>query len=311
MKEQRAYQNRLAEAFRMPDAPTLITRALHKSTMAVTELRCDQPNFGKTTSIPREDAYLVALQLRACHDHDLYFDSRMTRPTNFFAGVTTIFDLRRDPVADLRDPFHSLMFYLPRKTLDNMAYEAGVPRVGDLRHQPGVSIDDSVVRHLLSSLLPAAASPEKAHPLFLDHIALALSAHVAHVYGGMSPDRGLPRGGLAPWQERRVKELMAATMNEEISLSRLAMECGLSVRHFARAFRQSTGVPPHRWLLKHRVDLARTLLSNRALSLADVALSCGFADQSHFTRVFTAMVGVSPGAWRRVNNASEAVTKER
>src|SRR5713226_2710013 len=115
MKHQGAYRNRLAEAFRMPKAPTLTTRALHKSTMAVTELRCDQPNFGKTASIPREDAYLVALQLRACHDHDLYFDGRMIQPINFFAGVTTIFDLRRDPVADLRDPFHSLMFYLPLK----------------------------------------------------------------------------------------------------------------------------------------------------------------------------------------------------
>src|SRR6266567_4218323 len=276
MREQNSYRNRLAEAFGMENAPTLIARALHKSTMTVTELRCDRPNFGKTAPIPREDAYLVALQLRACHDHDLYFDGRMTRPANFFAGVTTIYDLRRDPVADLRDPFHSLMFYLPRKALDNMAYEAGVPRVGDLRHQPGVSIDDSVVRNLLSSLLPATANPERAHPLFLDHVALALNAHVAHVYGGMSPNGSLPRGGLAPWQERRVKELMSESMQEEVPLSRLAAECGLSVRHFVRAFQQSTGVPPHRWLLKHRVDCAREMLSNRALSLTDIALACGF-----------------------------------
>jgi transcriptional regulator GlxA family with amidase domain len=143
--------------------------------------------------------------------------------------------------------------------------------------------------------------PGEAHPLFLDHVALALMAHMANVYGGMSPNAGLPRGGLALWQKRRVKELMTEGLNEEIPLSRLANECGLSVRHFARAFRQSTGYSPHRWLLKHRVDHARELLSNRALSLPDVAFSCGFADQSHFTRVFTAMVGVSPGAWRRAN----------
>ncbi len=254
MREQNSYRNRLAEAFGMENAPTLIARALHKSTMTVTELRCDRPNFGKTAPIPREDAYLVALQLRACHDHDL----------------------------------HSLMFYLPRKALDNMACEVGVPRVGDLRHQPGVSIDDSVVRNLLSSLLPATANPERAHPLFLDHVALALNAHVAHVYGGMSPNGSLPRGGLAPWQERRVKELMSESMQEEVPLSRLAAECGLSVRHFARAFQQSTGVPPHRWLLKHRVDCAREMLSNRAF----------------FTRVFTATFGISPGAWRRENSTA-------
>jgi AraC-like DNA-binding protein len=255
--------------------------------------------------MPREDAYLIALQLRACHDHDLYFDGHLVRPQNWFAGVTSIYDLRRDPVADIRDPFHSIMFHLPRKALDAMAYEAGVPRVGDLRQEPGVSVDDPVVRHLLASLLPSSTKPDEAHPVFLDHVALALTVHIAHVYGGMSLNAGVARGGLAPWQERRVKELMSASLNEELPLSRLANECGLSVRHFARAFRQSTGYSPHRWLLKHRVDYARELLTNRAFSLPDVAFSCGFADQSHFTRVFTAMVGVSPGAWRRANGTSQ------
>jgi AraC-like DNA-binding protein len=56
---------------------------------------------------------------------------------------------------------------------------------------------------------------------------------------------------------------------------------------------------PHQWLLKCRVDLAKDLLSNRKLLLSDIALACGFADQSHFTRVFARMTGASPGAWRR------------
>jgi AraC family transcriptional regulator len=59
-------------------------------------------------------------------------------------------------------------------------------------------------------------------------------------------------------------------------------------------------VAPHRWLLKRRVELAHKLLGNPLLSLAEVAVRCGFSDQSHFTRVFTAMSGASPGAWRRM-----------
>jgi AraC family transcriptional regulator len=289
----------------MFDAPALITRSLHKSTTAVTEIKCRR-HFGRTAPIPREEAYLVALQLRACHDHDLYLDGRRIRPSNFFAGVTAIYDLRRDLVWDMRDACHSLMFYLPRTALDAVVNEAGGPRIGDLRGQPGVGINDPIVRHLLSALNPATAKTRDAHALFFDYVLSALSTHVAQVYGGMHGGRGLPRGGLAPWQERRAKELMSAALNEEIPLSRMAAECGLSVRHFARAFRQSTGVPPHRWLLKHRLDQARTLMVNRELSLADIAISCGFADQSHFTRVFTAMVGTSPGAWRRIDSASVA-----
>ena len=296
------YRNAVAEAFGMPDAPTLITRALHKSTLAVTELKCLRLNFGKTEPIPREDAYLIGLQFLPCHDHDLYFDGRRVKPMNWFPGVTTIYDLRRDPVAEVRDPFHSLMFYLSRATLHTLADEARTSRVDDLCHQPGVGIDDPVVRHLLSSLLPAIKKPEEAHPLFLDHVALALSTHILHMYGGMTPS--FARGGLAAWQERRVQELMRATLDQEIPLSRLANECGLSVGHFARAFRQSTGFSPHKWLLLQRVTRAKELLSNRALSLKDVALSCGFANQSHFTRIFTNFIGYPPGEWRRRNGVS-------
>ncbi len=67
-----AYGDSLASAFGMNRAPTIISRALQKSTLAVTELKGDLPKFGLTTPLPREDAYLVALQLRACHDHTLY-----------------------------------------------------------------------------------------------------------------------------------------------------------------------------------------------------------------------------------------------
>jgi AraC-like DNA-binding protein len=292
-----AYGTRLGSAFRMKNAPALVTRVLQKSTMAVTELRCDQPNFGRTNPIPREEAYLIALQIRACPNHDLYFDRRLTRPENYRAGVTSIYDLRRDPIANIRDPYHCLMFYLPRKALDAMASEAGVRRPGDLRHRAGVSIDDPSVRHLLSALLPAMSKPQEAHSLFLDHVVLAPTAHLACEYGGMDPKEGMSRGGLAPWQVRRVRDLMSSSLTEDIPLSRLAGECGLSVRHFARAFRRSTGCPPHRWLLEYRVDRAKDLLRAGGWSLAGIATACGFADQSHFTRVFSAIVGVTPGAW--------------
>ena len=68
---------------------------------------------------------------------------------------------------------------------------------------------------------------------------------------------------------------------------------------FARAFKQSVGTPPHRWLLLQRVLRAKSLLRDADRPLADIAIACGFADQSHFTRVFTHIVGTSPGAWRK------------
>jgi len=117
---------------------------------------------------------------------------------------------------------------------------------------------------------------------------------------GLRKELSVARGGLAPWQLRRAKELMTVNLAAQVPLSSLAEACGLSVRHFARAFRRSTGVPPHRWFLAHRLDTAKEQLRDPLLSLAEIALACGFADQSHFTRTFTATVRMSPGAWRRM-----------
>jgi transcriptional regulator GlxA family with amidase domain len=92
---------------------------------------------------------------------------------------------------------------------------------------------------------------------------------------------------------------MRANLAETLQLSQLAAISGLSTSHFGRAFKASTGLPPHRWHLKQRIEHACAMLADAGASLADVAYATGFADQSHFTRVFSRMIGMSPGAWRR------------
>jgi transcriptional regulator GlxA family with amidase domain len=104
---------------------------------------------------------------------------------------------------------------------------------------------------------------------------------------------------LAPWQLKRVTEFINANLADTLQLCDLAALSGLSPSHFGRAFKGSTGLPPHRWHLNLRIERARTMLTDAGASLADVACATGFADQSHFTRVFSRTVGMSPGAWRR------------
>jgi AraC family transcriptional regulator len=140
---------------------------------------------------------------------------------------------------------------------------------------------------------------------------MAVGIHVAQTYGGMRPVSRPVRGGLAPWQERRAKEVLSANLDGGVPLKEVARECRLSVSHFSRAFRRSMGVAPHNWLLMRRVEVAKEKLRNTDLSLSDVALACGFADQSHLTRVFTGTVGVSPGAWRRALDGRQAEEPQR
>ena len=288
----------LGRAFRVPDAPRLVARTLRKSTMILTEVQ-GAANHGMTASIPYDEAWLVQLRLKECPRCEYFSEGRHIEAVDRRAGVIQIHDLRRDPTVDLQDPFHVMHFLLPQEVLNGIAQEAGAARVDELTLPPGVCVVDDVLENLFFSLRPALAHSQAASTVFVDHVALAMGAHVARQYGGMPASGRTSRGGLAPWQERRAKEMLDANLDGEISLSLLASECGLSIRHFTRAFRQSTGFPPHRYLLKRRVQRAQALLMNPALSLLDVALACGFADQSHFTRVFTASVSLSPGAWRR------------
>lgn len=297
MREESAYGRRLGEVFGLDEAPALVNRTLNKSMIAVTELASPQ-TFVVTDPIPLEDAYLIGLQAVDCLDHEIWMDGKSIACEPFKAGVTTFYDLRRDPRALMRNPSHCFMYYIPRSALDFIADEAGAPRIEDFRHPAGVGADDDVMRTLTAAIRPAFAKPEQASRLFVEHVTLAASAHLVQTYGGLAVRKAV-RGGLAPWQERRAKDIIDANLCGEIPLSWLAQECGLSTGHFSRAFRRSTGVAPHRWLLKRRVEVARDMLRTSGRPLTEVALACGFADQSHFTRVFRDQTGASPGMWRR------------
>jgi len=287
--------NPLAAAFRLPAPRTMVAHPISKSTLTATEI-LGGANFGCTGSMPREDAWIVATQLLPCPGHDLFIDGRHVKPRNWDAWTTTIFDQRSDPVADIRDPFHSIMVRVPRQSLDDAAEAAGID---ELRCPEGIGMNDPVIAHLMASIRLAIERPGEASSLFVDHVAAALMHHVARVYGGMRLAQDRPRGGLSPSQERRARELLTSNLAADLTLEQVAREFGMSVRHFGRAFRQSLGMPPHRWLLQRRVERAQELMRSTGRTLSAIAAECGFADQSHFTRVFTAMVGVSPGQWRR------------
>jgi transcriptional regulator GlxA family with amidase domain len=116
------------------------------------------------------------------------------------------------------------------------------------------------------------------------------------------PNPRLPascKGGLPSGVLRRVREHVEQRLSESIHLPDLARIAGLSACHFARAFKQSTGMPPHRFLVSRRVERAKQLIRQTNRPMADIALDVGFADQSHFTRRFAAVTGSTPHAFRQ------------
>jgi AraC family transcriptional regulator len=271
---------------------------LHNAEMAVTEIKCDNALPRMSAPIRQEDAFLVASLLVDITGREYWEDGRRMPVGDLQTGQICIYDLKRNPIVLLHKQ-HVLHFYLPRAALDAIADEADSPWIGDLNYKFGVGSDDVTIGNLGSTVLPALSRPEQANRLFIDHVMQAVAAHVAQTYGGMQPAMRPQRGGLAPWQARRAIEILGANLDGGMSLKEVAKECRLSSSHFSHAFRTTMGVAPHKWLLTHRVDVAKEKLRDGRLPLSDIALACGFADQSHLTRVFTRMVGLSPGAWRR------------
>lgn len=278
-----------------------VRRGLRKSTLAVTELRYDNPSFELSNPPKEEDAFMVGHYLVNCPKY-LYWEEGKAAPSSAIGqGETIIYDLKRKPTFLLNHAFHTVHYYFSRDALNAISEEAGASRIDQLRYRPAVAKDDPVIRNMSVGLLPFFERPNEVSVLFMDHVMLAVGIHVATHYGGMLAKGGTLRRGLAPWQEKRAKDMIAASLDDDLSLAAVAGECGVSTRHFSRAFRQSVGLSPHQWLTQRRIDNAKRLLASEVLTLAQVALACGFADQSHFTRVFTALTGSSPGAWRRAN----------
>jgi len=295
-----AYGQRLAEASRIENAPAIVTRALRTADIAVTEIRCDNPLPQMSGPIRQEDAFVLGLKLRDFPVHKYWEDGRLTPVRDLRAGESSLHDLKRNPTVLFDKPYHTLAFYLPRAALDAIADDANAPPIRDLSYEPGAGVNDLTISGLGSLLLPALSHPDQANPLFVDHVLLAVGVHVAQTYGGMRPMSRPARGGLTPWQERRATEILRANIKCGVALKEVARECGISVGHFSHAFRRTLGVAPHKWLIEQRVVLSKEKLRDEGLSLSDVAMECGFSDQSHLTRVFREAVGVSPGAWRRV-----------
>jgi AraC family transcriptional regulator len=294
-----AFGDQLSSRFGVRQGISFVKRGLKTAEMAVTEVKADTPRLDVSEALPQEDAFLAVVMLRDFPDHVCWEENRQSPTHDFRAGDCMIKDLQRQPTVLMSSPIHFLDFYLPRSSLDKIADDANAPRITNLDYAPGEPIQDTVLRNLGQALLGAFELPEQANQLFLDHVMMAVATHVARTYGGLKSGLRQARGGLAGWQERRAKEILAAHLTGQIALQDVADACSLSVSHFSRAFRETTGLAPHQWLLHQRVEAAKSAMQDARQPLADIALACGFADQSHFTRVFSKQVGISPGCWRR------------
>ncbi|MCM1981615.1 helix-turn-helix domain-containing protein [Lyngbya confervoides] len=130
--------------------------------------------------------------------------------------------------------------------------------------------------------------------LYAETLATALAAHLLRNYAAHAPTPLCPGGGLSPQDLKRVTDYINDQIHQELRLEKLAAIAQLSPYHFCRCFKQSTGLTPHQYVIRQRVDRAKELIKTGKLSLAEVAVACGFTHQSHLNRHFKRLTGVTP-----------------
>jgi len=292
-----AYGDRMARYLHLNAPPPHATLGSGRARLAVTRLNAPA-GFGEPTeNIPVEKAFSIHLHLRSTHGGRLWLGGKLVPTGKRPSGGVTILDLEEEPIAFFPNPIDVVQFYIPRTALDDFACEHSIAPVDTLRW-PYCGMD-TTLKHLGMTILSAIQQPGVPPTLFLDCVGQAVLAYALHMYAGSHSQPRPFRGQLSPSQARRAKEYLLANLHRDISLVSVATQCGLSVSHFAHSFRRSFGIPPHRWLTHQRIQAVKALLLNSRLSLAEIAMECGFADQPALNRSFRRVVGQSPGAWRR------------
>ena len=159
---------------------------------------------------------------------------------------------------------------------------------------------DSAIRRLMTLLLEEVRAGGPSGKLYCDSLAHALA--IRYLLLGERPQNQRADSSvsaLPPYALKRVLERIEHSFESEVSLASLAEEAGYSRGHFLKMFRTSTGMTPHRYLLKRRIDHARSLLKRQEVNITDIAAYCGFSSQAHLTQVFREHVGVTPADYRR------------
>ena len=265
------------------------------SVVRVMQLDDRSEPISKTTSVPSllVSVFMQPVQARA---YGLSIDGAHVPIGAIPAFNTNLVDLEAEPTMWARRGLDYIHFNMRRSAIDDTAAELGYGRVSAFR--PVINREDIVLAQIAKMMAPTLGA-SRSSPLALDQLELILSAHLVQRYGETRRTHAAATRGLASWQRRQVTELLRANLDGSLRLADLAQACNLSVSHFARSFKRAFGVSCHRWLTDLRIERAKQLLPSAELTLTDVAVQSGFADQAAFTRTFRRIVGVPPGRWRR------------
>lgn len=215
------------------------------------------------------------------------------------AGAVQITAPRVSVNATFESASDVLHLFVPQGVLADCHQDLfGRPHNGDIVLSDPRLITDTTMERLGQALAMAHTQDPSLGRLFIDSVSLAIVSRLVSNHFNRVATQSRHVSGLPAWRLRRVVEYIDAHLSEAIGLADIAESAGLTRMHFAAQFRLATGLRPHEYLLRRRIEHAQDLLRDDKGSVLDVALRCGFRSQAHFTTVFRRFVGDTPYRWR-------------
>jgi AraC family transcriptional regulator len=192
-----------------------------------------------------------------------------------------------------------LHLYVDRATLQEVAGTVCDRTVEDIALRDILKLNDDLLTRMGQLLVDEATTGGLGSRLLVDAITQQMCVHLLRNYAELSIRTPAASGTFSKLKMRKLEEYIKEHVAEDLSLATLAEVTGVSPSYFSRLFRNSFGIPPHHYLLKHRLASARDLLRGKRHSIAEIAAMTGFSDQAHLTRFFKRQFALTPDQFRK------------
>ncbi|MBK4215878.1 helix-turn-helix transcriptional regulator [Paracoccus caeni] len=226
------------------------------------------------------------------------FDGRWKRET-LVPGATSLLTRAQRAYWNWHDPIDVTHIYLSGTLVAEVASEVMDCAISEVTLEDVLRTDDPVMAHAAETIAEEARTGGLGGALYVDSVARGLIVHLLRRYASVRLREIGKSGALSPQQERQIVEFIEASLGLTLDLGMMAEALYMTPCLFARQFRRSFGTPPYAFVKTRRLERARHLLATSMLPIKAIAADCGFSDQAHLTRMFSATYGETPAAFRR------------